>query len=52
MSPPLLVIVKVARALSLVHTPVAVNFGNLTQVVVDASVVVPLSSVMERVKVP
>ncbi len=52
MSLPLLVMMKVARAVSSVQTPVAVNFGNLTQVVVAASVVVPLSSVMDRVKVP
>ena len=51
-SPPLLVIVNVASAVSAVQTPITVNLGNLTQVVVAALVVVPLSSVMDKVRTP
>ena len=52
MSPPLLVMVKFASAVPPVQTPVAVNFGDLMQVVIAASVVVPLSSVIDRVNTP
>jgi len=44
--------VKVVSAVSPVQTPVAVNLGEVTQVVVAASVVVPLSSVIVRVSTP
>jgi len=52
MSPPLLVMTKVANPVLSVHAPVAVSLGSLTQVVVAASVVVPLSSVMDKVRTP